>query len=185
VVDADLRRPTLHEVFGIGNGAGLTNALLAQVPEPQRFLQPTGHENLSLLASGPHPPNPSELLSSGRMDAVIAALRREADIVLFDSPPLLAVADASILAAKVDGTILVVDAGQTRAPALQRAAEAVSRTGAKAMGAILNKLAESGHGYYAYNYYYASSESATNGHRKRRIPFMRPPRTPEESKTHA
>ena len=185
VVDSDLRRPTLHEIFGIGNGAGLTNALLTQDPEPPRFLQPTLYENLSLLASGPQPPNPSELLSSDRMDAVIAALRKEADIVLFDSLPLLAVADASILAAKVDGTILVVDAGRTRAPALQGAAEALSRTGAKAMGAILNKLPKSGHGYYAYSYYYSSPESATSGHRKRGIPFMRPPRSPEESKTHA
>lgn len=185
VVDADLRRPALHKIFGLGNGAGLTSALLAQTPDPARFLQPTRYENLSLLASGPQPPNPSELLSSHRMEAVVAALRKEAEVLLFDSPPLLAIADASILAAKVDGTILVVDAGRTRAPALQRASEALERTKTRVLGVILNKLTASGHGYYGYNDYYSSSEDATNGHRKWRIPFMRSPRTPEEKKTHA
>ena len=186
VVDSDLRRPSLHRVFGLSNGAGLTNALLAKEPEPTRFLQPTRFENLSLLASGPQPPNPSELLSSRRMDAVIDALRGAADIVLFDSPPALAVADASILAGKVDGTMLVVDTGRTRAPALRRANEALGHAKTRVLGAILNKLTDRGHGYYGYGYYdYSSSDDTTNGHRKRRIPWTRTPRASEESTTYA
>lgn len=182
VVDSDLRRPGLHEVFGLGNGGGLTNALMSEEPAPQRLLQPTDCENLSLLASGPTPPNPSEMLSSRRMDAALAALREEADVILLDSPPLLAVADASILGAKVDGAILVVDAGRTRGPALQRAATALTQTGTKIMGVILNKVAESRHSYYGYGYYYTSSKDSTNGHRKRRLPWSRAPKPAQRSK---
>jgi len=109
VVDADLRWPSQHHIFGLSNGVGLTSALLAPSPEVTRFIQPTGLDGLSVLTSGPLPPNPSELLGSWRMEAVVAALKQAADIVLFDSPPLLAVADASILAGCTDGTIMVID----------------------------------------------------------------------------
>ena len=186
LVDADLRRPTLHRIFKLSNGAGLTNALLSREPDPERFLQRTRFESLSVLTSGPQPPNPSELLSSGRMDAVIGALRKNAEIVLFDSPPLLAVADASIMAAKVDGAILVVDAGRTRAPALRQAAEALAHTKTRILGAVLNKLSQRGHGYYGYGYGYtytsSSSDDATNGRWKLPLPWKRASR---QSKTHA
>lgn len=183
VVDSDLRRPALHRTFGLSNGAGLTSALLAGEPQVSRFLQPTQFENLSVLTSGPLPPNPSELLSSHRMDAVVDALRKEAEILLFDSPPTLAVADASILAGKVDGSILVVDAGHARAQALQRAAEALGRSKTRVLGAVLNKLTDRGQGYYyyAYYYYYSGSTDGTNGHRRRRLPWGKKIRQPEES----
>ena len=187
VVDSDMRRPTLHKIFGLSNGAGLTNALMSQEPDPIRFLQPTSFENLSVLTSGPQPPNPSELLSSERMDAVIDALRNAADVVLFDSPPLLAVADGSVLAAKVDGAVLVVDAGRTRAPALRQAAETLARAKAKMLGAILNKLTTRGHeyyGYYGYSYYQSTPEDQTNGHRKWRFPWNKEVPASQENKTH-
>lgn len=186
VVDSDLRRPALHRFFGLSNGAGLTNALLSRQPHLGRFLQPTRFENLSVLTSGPLPPNPSELLSSRRMDAVVEALRGEAEMVLFDSPPALAVADASVLAAKVDGVMLVVDTGRTRAQALQRGAEALGRSKTRVLGAILNKLRGRGHGYYSYAYYYyAASGDGKDGHRKRRLPWAKKSRTAEESKSYA
>lgn len=178
VVDSDLRRPALHRVFGVSNGAGLTNALLSDEPQIMPLLQQTGVENLHVLASGPQPPNPSELLSSRRMDRVVAALKKEAEIVLFDSPPTLAVADASVLAAKVDGTMLVVDSGRTRAESLRRATEAVSRSKSRVLGAVLNKLTKRDHGYYGYYDYYSSSSSeSSNG--KRWLPWTRKARGAE------
>ena len=185
LVDSDLRRSALHRVFGLSNGAGLTSALLSPEPELKRLLQPTRFEYLSVLTSGPQPPNPSELLGSRRMDAIVDALRKEAEIVLFDSPPLLAVADASVLAAKVDAAILVVDASRTRAPALRHAAEVLARVNGKTLGAILNKVSERGHGYYGYTYYYYASHDETNGHRRWRLPWIRASATARESKTHA
>lgn len=181
-VDSDLRRPALHRTFGVSSGAGLTNALLHPVPDLDRLLQPTQIENLWVLASGPLPPNPSELLNSARMDAVIQALRQGADMVLFDSPPIGAVADASILAAKVDGAILVVDAGRTRAEALRSACEALSRSKTRVLGAVLNKLTSRSGGYYTYGYYYAASPR-TNGHRRRWLPWGRRSRAAEVGKS--
>lgn len=180
-VDSDLRRPSLHRIFGLGNGAGLTSALLTAEPKLSRFLQPTEFDNLSVLTSGPLPPNPSELLSSRRMDAVVEALRGEAEIVLFDSPPVLAVADPSILAAKVDGTILVVDAGRERAAALSRAGEALSRSKTKVLGVVLNKVTERSHGYYYAYYHYAPATIGSNGHGKGLLPWRRKSRKIEET----
>jgi capsular exopolysaccharide synthesis family protein len=185
VVDSDLRRPTLHRIFGLSNGAGLTNALLSREPDLSRFLQPTRFETLWVMTAGPLPPNPSELLGSRRLDAVISALRKEVDVLIFDSPPALAVADASILAAKVDGTMLVIDAGRTRVQALQGAHEALSRAKTRVLGAILNKLPERGRGYYYYPDYYSASDNGRNGHRTRRLPWDRKSQKPEESKSFA
>ena len=183
VVDSDLRRPTIHRIFGLSNGAGLTNALLSREPDLSRFLQPTRFETLWVMTSGPLPPNPSELLGSRRLDAVISALRKEVDVLIFDSPPVLAVADASILAAKVDGTMLVVDAGHTRVQALQEAHKALGRAKTRVLGAILNKLTEQGRGYYYYPDYYATSDNGRNGHQTRRLPWGRKSQKPEESKS--
>lgn len=185
VVDSDLRRPSLHRFFELSNAAGLTSTLLSGDVDLGRFLQPTSFKNLQVLTSGPLPPNPSELLSSRRMDAAVATLRREADIVLFDSPPALAVADASILAAKVDGTLLVVDAGRTRAMAVRRAAEALGRSKTKPLGATLNKLRGRGRGYYYYAYYYSSEDGSKNNHRRLRLPWGKKTRKARESRSYA
>ncbi|MEX1254310.1 MAG: polysaccharide biosynthesis tyrosine autokinase [Dehalococcoidia bacterium] len=184
VVDADLRRPSLHRIFSLPNQSGLTNALLAREQALAGFLQTTPFENLSVMTSGPLPPNPSELLSSRRLDTVIEALRKQADVVIFDSPPALAVADASILAGKVDGAILVVDAGRTRGHALQRAQEALSRSKTRVLGAVLNKLTERGRGYY-YSYNYYAADDGTKG-RGARLPWRRKSRrTAAESRSYA
>ncbi len=115
VVDTDLRRPVLHKVFGVPNNVGLTNALLAgENVSLDGYLQPTETETLSVLTSGPIPPNPSEMLGSHRMAHLVSVLSQAADIVLFDSPPVLAVTDAVVMARHVDGVVLVVDAGHTR-----------------------------------------------------------------------
>jgi capsular exopolysaccharide synthesis family protein len=155
LVDADLRRPTLHRLFELPNSSGLSTLFVMDDPDVGVFLQRTPVENLLLLPSGPLPPNPAELLSSRRMGEIIAALKDAADLVVFDSPPLLGVADAAALAAQLDGVVLVVDSGRTRANALTGAADALRRAQATIWGVVLNKLkAGRGDGYYYYYPYY-------------------------------
>lgn len=153
LVDADLRRPALHRLFRLPNDRGLTDLLLDSRQALDGHLQPTGVENLRLLSTGALPPNPSELLGSQRMAALVERLESEADAVLFDSPPSLAVADASVLATQTDGVLLVADAGRTRP---NRAAEAVERlrqVGANLVGVALNRLRPERGDYYSYYYY--------------------------------
>ena len=115
LVDTDLRRPVLHKTLGVPNNAGITTALLAGDQADMRdYLQPTEIDNLTIMTSGPIPPNPSELLGSQRMKHVIDELSKLADIVIFDTPPVLVVTDAAVLGRQVDGVLLVADAGGTR-----------------------------------------------------------------------
>jgi capsular exopolysaccharide synthesis family protein len=164
-VDSDLRRPTLHRLFGVANSHGLTNVLLSRDSSLNGYLQPTRHDNLAILPSGPMPPNPSELLSSPRLKTLIENLKREADVVVFDSPPALAVTDASVLAARVDGTILVVDAGRTRGAALKQAKDALTRSKTNLLGAVLNKLQRRGGDYYYHHHYYY--DTGKDGHKRK------------------
>jgi len=157
-VDSDLRRPALHRFFGVENGTGLTTLLLSGEPELDGCLKPTAFDNLWILPSGPQPPNPSELLGSRRLESVLQTLKQSADIIIMDSPPALAVADASILASRVDGTLLVVDSGRTRAGSLQRAKETLDRAKTNLLGAVLNKLTQRGRDYYYHRNYYAEAE---------------------------
>jgi non-specific protein-tyrosine kinase len=107
LVDCDLRRPGLHTLFGLSNEQGLTSVILEQA-EAALPLQDTAVPGLRLLASGPLPPRPADLLGSRRMEALIERLQAEADIVLFDTPPVTAVTDAAVLATRVDGVLLVL-----------------------------------------------------------------------------
>ena len=183
MVDSDLRRPVLHKIFQIPNNEGFTNALLHANPSPGAYLQPTKVENLRVLTTGPLPPNPSELLGSERMKGLIEHLKSEADVVIFDSPPSLAVTDAAVLAMQMDGTLLVVDAGATRRGLAGRAVENLQKVGGNVLGVVLNKLSARRGGYYYHYYYYYSSDSERTGRRKRRhkpkrgwlgkIPFLR------------
>jgi capsular exopolysaccharide synthesis family protein len=167
VVDTDLRRPVLHKVFGIPNNVGLTTALLAgENLSPEDYLQSTEIDTLSVLTSGPIPPNPSELLGSHRMQHLIEVLAQAADIVLFDSPPVLAVTDAVVLGRQVDGVLLVADAGNTREHALAQAAAELQKTGTNVLGVALNRLDTRRGGYYYYYYY-----SDEQGGQHRRSPI--------------
>jgi len=155
LVDSDLRRPSVHRLFGLSNEQGLTNLLLSTQSNVNGYAQRTRFDNLAVVTSGPLPPNPSELLASRRLDSIVENLKTQADIVVFDSPPILAVTDATILASKVDGTMLVIDSGKTRSQALQRAKDALARSKTHLLGAVLNKLKRGGGGgyYHYYNYY--------------------------------
>jgi capsular exopolysaccharide synthesis family protein len=154
VVDTDLRRPMLHEVFGIPNTTGVTNALLAgENVSLVDYLQPTEIDTLSVLTSGPIPPNPSELLGSHRMQHLIEVLVQAADIVIFDSPPVLVVTDAVVLGRQVDGVLMVVDTGTTREHALTQATVELQKTGANVFGVVLNRLSTRRGGHVYHNYY--------------------------------
>ena len=163
LVDSDLRRPALHKFFQLPNAAGLTSALLQEGANPRSsnpdgYLQATEVENLRVLTSGPLPPNPSELLGSRRMGELIERLKGEADVLLFDSPPALAVTDAAVLANQVDGVLLVVDAGTLRRDAAQRVRESLNKVGANLLGVALNKISAKDAASYYYYYYYSSEE---------------------------
>jgi len=164
LVDCDLRRPILHRIFRLSNDSGLTSALFDEDSEIDRWLQPTEVENLSVLTSGPLPPNPSELLGSQRMERLIEKLKAHAEVLLFDSPPTLAVTDAAVLANQVDGTILVIDAGSTRRGLAQRAKYDLNNVGAHILGVTLNRISLDSRSSYYYYYYYYSDE----GERRRR-----------------
>ena len=153
LVDADLRRPTLHRAFGLDNTNGLTSVLLDGASLDEKALIPTSHPNLFVVPSGPLPPNPTELLEWVGFDAVIEQMKKKVDVIVIDSSPLLAVADARILAAKADATILVVEQGRTRASALRAAFHATARANANVLGVVLNKVRR-GRGSYGSYYYY-------------------------------
>jgi capsular exopolysaccharide synthesis family protein len=164
LIDSDLRRPSLHRFFGLSNQQGLTNLLLSQQPGVNGYAQHTGFENLTVVTSGPLPPNPSELLASRRLETLLDSLRTQADVVILDSPPTLPVADASILAAKVDGTMLVVDSNRTRPQALRRARDTLMMSKTNLLGAVLNKVKRRGGG----NYYYAEGGEKKGKRQSRR-----------------
>ena len=138
LVDADLRRPSLHEIFGVANDRGLTTMIVEETALDDPPLIDVGADNLWLLPSGPLPPNPADLLGSRRMEQTIAALKTRADVVLFDAPPVVAVTDAVVLGTKVDGVLLVVSAGHTRREHAQRARELLERVHVRILGAVLN-----------------------------------------------
>ena len=135
LVDCDLRRPSLHTLFDLRSEPGLTNVILDDAAELP--LQETGVENLWLLASGPKPPNPADLLGSRKIDQLLTKLNEMADIILFDAPPVIAVTDAAVLGAKVDGVLLVINAGHTRRDHAERAKELLEKAKVRIIGATL------------------------------------------------
>jgi len=138
LVDADLRRPSLHEIFEVGNDRGLTSMIVEETTLDDPPLVTVGVDNLWLLPSGPIPPNPAGILGSRKMEQVIGALKERADVVLFDAPPVVAVTDAAVLGTKVDGVLLVVCAGRTRREHIERAKEQLERVHVRIVGAVLN-----------------------------------------------
>jgi non-specific protein-tyrosine kinase len=155
LVDADLRRPHLHTIFGVSNEAGLTTmvAEMARTKDgsvPKVPLQSTQIENLQLLTSGPVPPNPAEILGSQRMNDLLAMLRNTAEYVLIDTPPVIAVTDAAVLAPKVDGVLIIINAGKTRRDLAIKARDILKQVNANILGVVLNnaEIDKSSYAYY-------------------------------------
>ncbi|GAA0319353.1 CpsD/CapB family tyrosine-protein kinase [Bacillus carboniphilus] len=149
LVDADMRKPTVHYTFRLSNTFGLTNVLTRQA-KVEEVIHESLVENLSLLTSGPIPPNPAELLGSAAMEDLLAELFKQFDLVLFDTPPVLAVTDAQILANQCNGSILVVNSGKTEIDAASKSKELLLNAKGKLLGVVLNNKKEKKGSYYYY-----------------------------------
>jgi capsular exopolysaccharide synthesis family protein len=156
VVCCDLRRPRIHQFFGLSNSVGFTSVLLGTATLEEALQTVPDIPGLYVLASGPIPPNPSELLSGHRAKAIFNQLADIADIVLIDSPPVLPVTDAAVLATQVDGVLLVTSVGQTSRRDVTRCLEVMGRVDAPLVGVVLNRASETDQ-YAYYRYWYGAS----------------------------
>ena len=163
LVDTDLRRPSLHKLLELPTMPGVTDVLLERANLDDALLPHADLPALSILTAGSTPPNPSDLLNSRRFQALMAELASRADLVIFDSPPVTAASDASILASQMDGTILVVETGSTKKAAARHSLELLRNGRANILGVMYNKMrALHGGGYYYYQYSNASQLSSEN-----------------------
>jgi non-specific protein-tyrosine kinase len=137
LVDADLRRPNQHTLFGLSNERGFTNLFREAEALDQPPLQSVPNSSLHVLTSGPLPPIPGQLLASQKMDEVIARLSDLAEVIIFDAPPVITVNDASLLASRVDGVLLVVKAGDTKRDYVKAAQDRLEKVNARLIGAVL------------------------------------------------
>jgi len=187
LLDADLRKPSVHRSLGLPNRQGLSDAFRKEkdIRDLAQFWQ---EGNIHVITSGPLPPNPSELLSSRKMDQLLQAIEREADVVIIDGPPFL-VTDASILAAKSEGVLLVIRYGHTRKDEAASSVKQLTRTGARVLGVVLNQIPRTGEEKYGVYRYYAGYYADTredeeyapqNGKVRLRRLFSKEPKKPVE-----
>jgi capsular exopolysaccharide synthesis family protein len=164
IVDTDLRRPRIHRAFNTGRDVGLTNLLMGESTLDDVVI-PADVPNLWILPSGPLPPNPAELVATERMRSLINYMSSKYDIVLFDSPPLVAVTDAALLATEVDGLLLVVEAGALPRELLKQGLDRLNNVKANILGTILNNvnLQKGSYYYYYYHYYHYDYAYADKG----------------------
>ncbi len=155
VVDADFRRPTMHRFFSVGRTIGLSNFLADPKVELDSIIQKTSINGVDIITSGPKPPNPSELLGAPRMHVLLENLKERVDIVLFDTPPFIGMADSVKLATMVGGLILVVNPG-TSMGLINKALESIRMARVNLIGHVVNKFTISRfrYGYYKYSYYH-------------------------------
>ncbi len=160
LLDCDMHRPSLHKHFDKSNRRGLSTLLLQESFNLENALRPTDAPNLSLLSAGPLPLNPAELLGSNKMAQLLDSIAGTKDIILLDSPPIAALTDASVLANRVDGVVLVVEVGKTRFADLKHAKEQLERSGAYILGVVFNKAPRDRSSYYNYHYssYYYNAQ---------------------------
>ena len=153
LIDCDFRHPAQHRLFGRLCNVGLADLILRQATDAEAVSPVTEVPNLWILCSGPTPPNPSELLGSARMRDLLLKLANEFAHVVIDTPPVNLVADALVVASYTDTTLVVVEYGRSRYPAVRNACEALQRVGARVLGGVLNNVpSREGYGYYGYNY---------------------------------
>jgi capsular exopolysaccharide synthesis family protein len=158
LVDADFRRPSQHRIFRRIRNVGLSNLILQDEPEEACIQAVSGVPNLFVVTSGTQPPNPSELLGSSHMRALHARLRHDFAYVVWDTPPVNAVTDATVLAASADAAILIIEHRKTTFPSLIHAKRGLDRVGAHVLGVVVNKVRSSREAYY---YYYDNREAAS------------------------
>ncbi|MDT8324652.1 MAG: CpsD/CapB family tyrosine-protein kinase, partial [Bacteroidota bacterium] len=180
LVDADLRRPVQHQIFEVDREPGLSNALIGEVPVNQ-CIKKTMVPGLHIIPCGNIPSHPAELLGSAKMEKFVKLVRQYYDLVLFDAPPVIAMADTLVLAKYTDGAVLIVSADQTKSLGLEKANEMLQSNNANILGVVVNrfnanKVYYSYYRYYYQNYYYYS----TDGERKAKRVKKRKSPQPEE-----
>jgi polysaccharide biosynthesis transport protein len=153
LVDADLRRPSVHKTLGMGPRSGLSNVLTGSATVQQTIATSPILPNLFILAAGTPPPNPAELLASSNMRDLLAELRQQFDHIVIDTPPTLSVTDAVVLSPRADATILVIRSGQTTKQALRRARDILTQVNAHVAGVLLNAVDLTSPDYYYYYEY--------------------------------
>lgn len=158
LIDADLRRPRVHEYLGLERNAGLTTALIGRA-DVDDLLQPWGPDRLYVLTAGQVPPNPSELLGSAAMHGLITRLEDQFDAVVIDAPPLLPVTDAAVLAQRVGGVVMVVGTSRVSSTSVQKSLGHLEMVGADLLGIVMNLLPAKGPDAYSYNSYSYEAES--------------------------
>lgn len=151
LVDADLRKPSVHYTFGLSNQVGLTD-VLAKKSTIQQAVNTTEIDNLHVLTCGPLPPNPAELLGSKSMETFMETVKAQYDLIVFDTPPVLSVTDGLVLANKCDGVVVVVRSGMTEKENIVKTKEALLLSKANIFGVVLNSF-ELTKDHYYYNYY--------------------------------
>jgi capsular exopolysaccharide synthesis family protein len=165
LVDADMRKPTVHKLFDTSLKPGLSDVIAGRCTL-EEAMRETAIEHLKVIPAGTIPPNPAELLTSNTMRNLIATFRERFDYLIFDTPPILAVTEATVLSGVLDGTVLIVKASETTRESAQRALEQLNDVRARVLGVILNQVNFKKDRYY-YNYYYASQYYYTNDGEKR------------------
>ncbi|MEC6747659.1 CpsD/CapB family tyrosine-protein kinase [Marinilactibacillus sp. XAAS-LB27] len=153
LVDADLRKPTVHKTFNTRNNIGMTTLLTDRSLTLEDSIARTQVEGLYLLTSGAIPPNPAELLASKRINEIIEIMQQQFDMIIFDMPPVLAVTDAQIMASKVDGVLFVIPKGEVKKDHVIKSKELLDNVQAKLLGAVMNKVEKTEENYY---YYYGN-----------------------------
>ena len=149
LVDADLRKPTVHRTFDLDNTKGLSSLLSIRRTSLGDVIQDGEIRNLDLMTSGPISPNPSELLASSRMKKVVSILKSEYDFIIFDVPPVGSVTDAQLIASQVDGALLVIKEGQTEKAGLEHAVKLIEQVDSKVLGAVyMGEMDSANYGYY-------------------------------------
>jgi capsular exopolysaccharide synthesis family protein len=149
LIDSDMRRPMVHNVFELPNLSGLTTVLTENI-DYRLLIQPINNEKLDILTSGPIPPNPPELLGSKRMQLFLERLKEDYDMVILDSPPAGLVTDAVVLSSIADGTILVCAAGKTESTVIKTTKQALDKVNANIIGVVMNKVPLKNSKYYSY-----------------------------------
>lgn len=154
LIDCDMRNPRVHKVFGVTNLEGLTNILMGEKNLADvAFKDDQDIQSLTIVTSGPIPPNPAELLGSRRMSDFLQDMRDQFDMIVLDSPPINLVTDSAILSTITDGTIMVVEVGKTDIEAAVSGKELLEKVNANLIGVVLNKIPTRGRSYYNYSYY--------------------------------
>jgi capsular exopolysaccharide synthesis family protein len=158
LIDADLRRPSIHKTLGMGPKIGLSNVLTGNATLEQAIIPSTVLPNLFILPAGTPPPNPAELLASVQMKTVLEELREQYDHIVIDTPPTLSVTDAVVMSTSADAVVLVIRSGQTTKPALRRARDILIQVNARVCGVLLNAVDLNSADYY-YHYEYQGKYS--------------------------